>query len=424
MASLTESEAVFTARLKALGIESLQLLFNGKGWKTMSTFAFASSWTPGVGGDTAFRQKVLMPLLGSEDHIDVTKIRKLYFECYTLVAAELRSKLDSGAEDSSKVRKLPVAERKSRWEAVKAKYPHMNFSAVAMEPAHSVVDKCHTMKLDGDVKYIPPHEVPTRDQELQTVKTEELIKRDASGHLRAHDEARAPDADTRTDLRMRQAYVRRGLAMEIADLMSFTAHEKLVEKLFTEYQREPPPGYAGTTLRQMAEADRRAWKMIAEKSSGDLGRDANGDRIVDKLMEEVLKDPHFLTLLLPLPGGRNAAASSAVEEVPQQPGAGKRKLLKENQKLKEQLAQMKEADPVKRKKAEGTPTQPQAKKMPVKMPKELWGLAPMKKGKRICFGFNMGKCDYPCQDGECEKGLHVCMKCWKPGHAAVSCQSK
>jgi hypothetical protein len=60
----------------------------------------------------------------------------------------------------------------------------------------------------------------------------------------------------------------------------------------------------------MAEADRRAWKMIAEKSSGDLGRDANGDRIVDKLMEEVLKDPHFLTLLLPLPGGRNAAASS------------------------------------------------------------------------------------------------------------------
>lgn len=35
MASLTESEAVFTARLKRLGIESLQLLFNGKeGWNT------------------------------------------------------------------------------------------------------------------------------------------------------------------------------------------------------------------------------------------------------------------------------------------------------------------------------------------------------------------------------------------------------
>lgn len=41
----------------------------------------------GVGDDTAFRQKVLMPLLGSEDHIDVPKIRRLYFECYTLVAA-------------------------------------------------------------------------------------------------------------------------------------------------------------------------------------------------------------------------------------------------------------------------------------------------------------------------------------------------
>ena len=60
------------------------------------------------------------------------------------------------------------------------------------------------MKAEGDVKYIPPHEVPTRDQELQSVKTEEMIQSDASGHLRAHDEAKVPEADTKTDLRMRQ----------------------------------------------------------------------------------------------------------------------------------------------------------------------------------------------------------------------------
>ena len=114
MASLTESEAVYSARLKALGLENLQLFFNGRGWRTMSTFAFASSWTPGVGDDAAFKEKVMIPLSGSEDHLDVPKIRKLHFECYTLVAAELRSKLDSAPDDSSKVRKLPVAERKSR----------------------------------------------------------------------------------------------------------------------------------------------------------------------------------------------------------------------------------------------------------------------------------------------------------------------
>lgn len=419
MASLIDSEAVFTARLRALGLDGIQGEFDRRGWKTMSTFAFASSWTPGVGDDTAFRTKVVVPLLGGEDHVDVPKLRKLYFECYTMVAADLKGRLESGPEDSTKLRKLPVAERKARWETVKAKYAHMNFKSEAMEPAYAVVDKCHTMKVDGDVKYIPPHEVPTRDQELQSVKTEELIKRDASGHLRAQDQSKLPEADTRTDLRMRQAYARRGLAMEVADLMTYTVHEKLVEKLFMEYQRDPPPGYAQISLRQVAEADRRAWKMVAEKSNGDLGRDAAGTRVVDKLIEETLTDPAFLTLLLPLPGGR-ASSSKDGEAVEVEPtGQGKRKLMKENQKLKDQIRDLK-SEPDKKKRIE----KPAVKKMPVKLPKELWGLEPMKQGKRICYGFNLGKCSNTCKDNECEKGLHVCMKCWKPGHGAVECKSK
>ena len=308
MASLVDSEAVFAARLKALGLEGLGAAFAGRGWTTMSTFAFASSWTPGVGDDTAFRNAVLLTTLGDANHIDAPKVRKLYFECYTMVAADLRSKVEAGPEDSSKVRKLPVAERKSRWETVRQKYPHMNLKVDAMEPAYGVVDKCHTMKMDGDVRYIPPHEVPTTDQELQAVKTEEMIKKDASGHLRAHDQSKMPEADTRTDLRMRQAYMRRGLAMEIANLMSFTSHEKLVEKMFMEYQREPPPGYGPVTLRQLAEADRRAWKMMAEKSTGDLGLAANGKLVCDNLIEEIIQDPAFLTLLLPLPGARGTSS--------------------------------------------------------------------------------------------------------------------
>ena len=119
------------------------------------------------------------------------------------------------------------------------------------------------MRVDGELRYMAPHEIPTRDQELQN-KTEELIRRDASGHLRAHDEAKMPDADTRTDLRLRQAYTRRGLALEVADVMTFTIHEKLVDKLLQEYQREPPAGYSQVTLSQLTAADRRAWKLMSE----------------------------------------------------------------------------------------------------------------------------------------------------------------
>ena len=139
-----------------------------------------------------------------------------------------------------------------------------------------------------------------------------------------------PEADTRTDLRMRQAYARRGLAMEVADLMTFTVHEKLVEKLFMEYQRDPPPGYPQVSLRQVAEADRRAWKMVAEKSNGDLGRDAAGWWISSS------KRP-----LQTRPGGRVSSSKDgeAVEVEPT--GQGKRKLMKENQKLKDQIRELK-----------------------------------------------------------------------------------
>ena len=110
----------------------------------------------------------------------------------------------------------------------------------------------------------------------------------------------------------------------------------------------------------VVEVQEPVWKMIAEKSTGDLGRDANGERAVDKLMDEVLKGPAFLTLLLPLPGGRASASSGYADEghQPPQTGGGNRKLPKENQKLKEQITQMKEVEAGKRKKAEGTSGRP------------------------------------------------------------------
>ena len=367
------------------------------------------------GDDSNFVAQVLRPLLGSERHTDVPKVRKLYFEAYTMVAADLKSKLEAGPDqDGNKVKKIATVERKARWEQVKGKYPHMSFTE-QLEPAHQVIDKFHSMRVDGELRFVAAHEVPTREQELQNVRTEEMIKKDASGHLRAHDESRLPDADVRTDLRMRQAYMRRGIALELSDIMTMTVHEKLVEKLFQEYQREPPPGYAAVTLRQVADADRRMWKMLTEKLT-DLGKDASGERLADVAMKDSLSDPAFLTLLLPLPGAR-ASGSGQVEQEGYEAavGAGKRKLQKENAKLKEKLKAAEEEG----KKAKLI--RPAVKKMPVKMPKELWGLDPMKNKERICYGFQMGSCK---QSGDkCDKGLHICMKCWKKDHGAMKCSS-
>ena len=177
-------------------------------------------------------------------------------------------------------------------------------------------------------------------------------------------------------------------------------------------------GYAGVTLAQIAAADRRAFKLMAEELQGDLGRDASGKRLADSALEKIIMEPAFITLLLPLPGAKASASKDHGEAAPEGTGttASKRKLMRENQKLKERLKEM-EA-----KKTKAAP-QPEAdktvapKKMPIKMPRELWGYSPMKHGERICYGYQMGSCKAG-KDGKCGKGLHICMKCWKGGHAS------
>ena len=67
MATLTESEAVFESKLKELGLEGKLADMKAKGWRTLATFAFSSSWAPGTGDDT-FLNQVVIPILGRQDH--------------------------------------------------------------------------------------------------------------------------------------------------------------------------------------------------------------------------------------------------------------------------------------------------------------------------------------------------------------------
>ena len=140
MATLTESSAVFEAKLKDLGLDGYKDDMAHRGWTTLSTFAFASSWAPGSGDDTAFVTQVVTPILGRADHADLPKLRKLHHGAYTVVAAELRQRLEGTQEaDGSKTRKLPPVERKTRWAQLRATYAHLQISD-QLEPAHHVVD--------------------------------------------------------------------------------------------------------------------------------------------------------------------------------------------------------------------------------------------------------------------------------------------
>jgi hypothetical protein len=83
-----------------------------KGWGTLGTFAFCASNSPATVTDTVFAEKVVQPILGDRDHVDAPKLRRLHFEAYTTVSAELKRRVESSEQDAP--RKLPPQEISER----------------------------------------------------------------------------------------------------------------------------------------------------------------------------------------------------------------------------------------------------------------------------------------------------------------------
>ena len=92
MASI-DSAAVFRSRALSFGLLASDVdALNARGWSSMSSFAFSTSSIPGqAADDVAFRRDLVVPILGTENHIRATLLRRLYFEAYTLTASDLRT---------------------------------------------------------------------------------------------------------------------------------------------------------------------------------------------------------------------------------------------------------------------------------------------------------------------------------------------
>ena len=114
--SMLDSSAVFEARCKEMGLldeEAARL--KAKGWNTFALLAFACSYTPGQADDrNLVRLGAIITGAGAgeppEDRMPV--VRRLFFEAYTLAAADLRSRVDRRDDDAP--RKLALPERSQR----------------------------------------------------------------------------------------------------------------------------------------------------------------------------------------------------------------------------------------------------------------------------------------------------------------------
>ncbi len=90
MANSLDSTAVFADRLRELGLEDVQEAMAARGWSTMGSFAFAIPPTTQGVDCSMFAEKVVAPILVSEESPRASALLRLHFEAHTVAVAEMR----------------------------------------------------------------------------------------------------------------------------------------------------------------------------------------------------------------------------------------------------------------------------------------------------------------------------------------------
>ena len=85
-----DSSAVFFDRVRELGLEEHLARFEIAGWGTYADLAFATSFVPGQPEDERYRREIVERGLGDVDHVHRDRLRRLFFEAYTLAAADMK----------------------------------------------------------------------------------------------------------------------------------------------------------------------------------------------------------------------------------------------------------------------------------------------------------------------------------------------
>ena len=406
MSGTLDSEAVLRTRASAIGVTPGHIdQMVAAGYSSLGRFAFACNFVPG-GADDAEFVALVATITGAAppSPAALACFRRLFFEAYTLAAADLRPKV-SRDEDSAP-RRLAAPERSHRYQEQQARLVGLRLVG-ELEPADSLVDAACQMAEDGRLQFIDWSACVKKEQELVAGKKEALFKTDSAGTLRLATATQDLQADLSTDLLIRFSLQRRALAMEQARLMSFARQDAWIDLLFAHRLRVPPPGYAPVGLGQLHNADKTLFARMAETCRTGIAARADGTLPLDDALQLAMVDASVVFQLMPLPlGGKGVP-----DRVPQDATPEKRK---------PEPAHPKAPPDTPAKRVKGDKPKGGGKGKGGNVIKVLKALAGMHSRTADgtpppCYGFNLGNCPNTVTNGACVKGAHLCCRpgCYK-----------
>ena len=420
MSAVLDSEASFFERVVDMGLGAFQDKFKALNWVSHGTFAFATDYVPGSGNMVAFNDDIVIPALGLATHPKKLLLRRLFFESYTLAASDLRRRAQASADDAPVA--VPNAEKQARWKRLRSSLTGLTLEG-ELEPSYQLVDHFNDC-WDKNQLVIPSWDFCTkRGQELAHVKRDlywKMAMDPATGFMKASAQAEPQTAEWKDLLQLRYLLQRMGLAMDLANLMSFAKHEAILNWLFTRLAREAPAGYRAPSLDQFHMAWTRIFQDLAKETRDGVRPLLDGSRPLESAVAGRLQDPDIALLMQPLPlavsasrapsaGSGNRDLDTAAEHTQPTKRANKDKrvikaLKKEKDKLVKQSRAAKGGG-----KGDGKGGAQGKGRDAQRMPSPLIGKSGRTANNEpICFAYNISGCSLAQPGQKCIKGMHVC----------------
>ena len=414
--------------------------FEDAGWFTFADLVFSTTFTPQNGEEERYKADIVMKGLGDVDHKDRTKLRRLFFEAYTMVGADLRRTVESPSGNAP--REIPNAELESRRDRTDARTKGVKLLG-ELDISDRLLIRAIEIYDSNKIGYMGLELCTKRDDALVGIQKNQ--EWESTPNLRGGFTFSRADDGRRVDVDGQFAFgyamQRRSLALDMAEILDYENSEELRARLVAAIMEVPPPGFLPIGFEQILSADRCFWVEMGKLTRKGIKMQPDG-RPCDKVFEKVFQNFTFNMMLMPKQGVvRALPAPQKMAPVRPAPahtaGAnplGKKALRRQEaadrskKASKDQVAADAIANAFKRPKTggDGRPGASRDGDAPksVRLPPKLLGMCAVSSkatgSKKFCFAYNIDGCTAASPGASCPKGLHACMRPLPGGEACSS----
>ena len=293
-----DSKVAFQNRAVELGIDQAEIdSLETAGIHSYATYAYCSTYQPGQNDDTALITFLTTTLGGAPSAASTARFRRLFFEAHALSLEDLKSRADRS--ESSEARIIPLAEKMDRIRQQQERLTGLSFTPQS-EPSHSLIDRVCQQLEDNVITYIELNRCSSRHDEALHSKVDTSLALDNSGSLRLNKKQRLDDVNVTGEHKLRQAFLRRSLAYDLAGIATFSVLDLWTQKLFEKMNEAPLSSYKHISVEQIINADKALWVKVSNGTRGRLQPKTGTDKPFDVAFAKFSEHPEVLQHLTPL----------------------------------------------------------------------------------------------------------------------------